>query len=71
MIRPTHQEMLKALAELCSLSPDVRFGQLLANLSMLAEDQVERSIWEIEDEQLLAIIEQHRRDLAKRHSNVA
>jgi hypothetical protein len=66
MIQSTQQDILRSLAALCELSPGVRFGQLLANLGFLAEDMSDRSLWEIEDTELLQVIERHRADLSKR-----
>jgi hypothetical protein len=68
---PTIQgELLAKLADLCELSPDVRFGQLLANLGFLAEDQTDQSLWDIDDEPLLKVLENHRVDLARRQQTV-
>jgi hypothetical protein len=66
MISPTQREALAVLAELCELSPDVRLGQLLAHLGFLGEDQTERSLWNIDDEQLLAVMYHHRGELVAR-----
>lgn len=66
MITETKSEALAVLAEVCELSPDVRLGQLLAHLGFLGEDQVERSLWNIDDEQLLAVLYHHRAELASR-----
>jgi hypothetical protein len=66
MIPTTRREALTVLAELCELSPDVRFGQLLAHLGFLGEDQTGRSLWDIDDEQLLAILYHHRTELTGR-----
>ena len=63
MIPPTKQEALAVLAELCELSPDVRLGQLLAHLGFLGEDQTGRSVWDIDDEQSLAVLYHHRAEL--------
>ncbi len=71
MIQPTQQNILRSLATLCELSPGLRFGQLLANLGFLAEDLYDRTLWDIEDTELLQVIEKHRADLSKRQSNVA
>ena len=48
---------------------DVRLGQLLAHLGFLGEDQTGRSLWEIDDEQLLAILHHHRDELAARKND--
>ena len=59
----------EALAELCELSPDVRLGQLLAHLGFLGEDQTSRTLWDIDDEQLLAVLYHHRSELVGRTSD--
>ena len=60
------REALAVLAEVWSLSPDVRLGQLLAHLGFLGEDQTGRSLWDIDDEQLLAVLYHHRAELVAR-----
>ena len=69
MIPATQREVLAVLAEVCELSPDVRLGQLLAHLGFLSEDQTGRSLWEIDDEQLLAVLYHHRAELVGRQSD--
>jgi len=69
MISATQRESLALLSELCELSPDVRLGQLLAHLGFLGEDQTGRSLWDIDDEQFLAVLYHHRAELAGRQSN--
>lgn len=64
MISTTQREALAIMAELCDLSKDVRLGQLLAHLGFLGEDQMGRSLWNIDDEQLLAVLYHHRAELA-------
>lgn len=66
MIPATQREALAVLTELCELSPDVRLGQLLAHLGFLGEDQTGRSLWDIDDEQLLAVLYHHRAELVTR-----
>lgn len=66
MIPSTQREALAVLAELCDLSPDVRLGQLLAHLGFLGEDQTGRTLWDIDDEQLLAVLYHHRGELVGR-----
>ena len=66
MITQTQREALAVLAELCELSPDVRLGQLLAHVGFLGEDQVGRTLWDIDDEQFLAVLYHHRGELAAR-----
>jgi hypothetical protein len=63
---PTQKESLALLAELCELSPEVRLGQLLAHLGFLGEDETGRTLWDIDDEQLLAVLYRHRAELVAR-----
>ena len=69
MIQATQHELIERLAELQQLSPDVRFGQLLANLGLLVEDQTDQSIWDVADTTLLEVIERHRTDLLRRQQS--
>ena len=66
MTSPTRQEAMAVLAELAELSPDARLGQLMAHLGFLGEDQTGRTLWDIDDEQLLAVLYQHRSELVAR-----
>jgi hypothetical protein len=66
MISATQREALAVLTELCELSPDIRLGQLMAHLGFLGEDQTGRTLWDIDDEQLLAVLYRHRAELAAR-----
>jgi hypothetical protein len=69
MMSATQREALAVLAEICELSPEVRLGQLLAHLGFLGEDQTGRTLWDIDDEQLLAVLYRHRTELATRNSD--
>lgn len=71
MTRVAQDEMVEKLVELRQLSPDIRFGQLLANIALLVEDRTEQTLWDIEDPQLLEVIQEHRDDLARRDSDRA
>jgi hypothetical protein len=66
MIQATQHELIEKLAELQQLSPDVRFGQLLANIGFLVQDQTDQSLWDVEDATLLEVIEKHRANLLRR-----
>ncbi len=59
MINPVRQEVLQALAEISELAPEVRLGQLIANLSYLARGLSNESIWDMEDDELLAAARKH------------
>ena len=62
------QEALAVLAEVWSMSPDVRLGQLLAHLGFLGEAYLGRGLGEIDDDELLAILYRHRLELEARVS---
>jgi hypothetical protein len=66
MIPTVQREALAVLAELCELSEDVRFGQLLAWLGELSVDQTGRTLWEVDDEEFLAVLYRHREELIER-----
>ncbi len=59
MISPVRQEALQVLAELSELVPEVRLGQLIANLSYLAHGLSNESIWDMEDDELLTAARKH------------
>lgn len=60
------REALAALAEVWSLSPDVRLGQLMAHLGFLGEVHLGRSLGYIDDDELLSILYRHRAELLAR-----
>ena len=66
MSTDARQEALAVLTELAQLAPDVRLGQLMGHLGFLSEDQINRSIWDVEDDELLAVLHRHRRELVAR-----
>lgn len=71
MISPVRRNVLRLLEQVSELAPDVRFGQLLANLSYMAIGPTNEAIWDMEDEQLLEALRQHLEDLSKRQTNMA
>jgi hypothetical protein len=66
MTTNVRQEALALLIELATLAPEVRLGQLMAHLGFLGEDPFERSLWDIEDGELLAVLHRHRSELRAR-----
>jgi len=70
MITAEREEILRLLPRLSELTPEVRFGQLIANLSYLAVGPTAEAIWDMEDEQLLEAIQKHIADLSERFSGV-
>jgi hypothetical protein len=64
------RELLRVLDDLGEYTPDVRFGQLLANLSYMARNFTAEAIWDVEDEELLSAARSHLRELSERHAPV-
>ena len=48
------KDLLALLAELSEADPELRFGQLIANLATLALGAKPEAVWDAEDEELLA-----------------
>lgn len=71
MITTNRQQILEKLAILSDLAPDMRMGQLIANLAAMAEGPWDETLWDLEDEKLLAAAEQLATDLAQRDERVA
>ena len=63
--------ILHTLAELSECSPEVRFGQLVANLSYLAKGPNNEAIWDVEDEELLAAARRHLEERRKKQVSAA
>ncbi len=65
------QEILRSLAELVEHCPDVRFGQLIVNLSCIARGPSAEAVWDMEDDELLAATKSHIQDYERRHAEIA
>lgn len=59
MTPQVRKELFHILTELSECCPEMRFGQLIANLSYLAKGPTNESIWDVEDEELLAAARKH------------
>ena len=59
MMSEVRREILRVLEEFSECCSEVRFGQLIANLSYLAKGPTNEAIWDMEDEELLAAAKQH------------
>ena len=66
MSEDVRKQALAVFGELASLAPEVRLGQLMAHLGFLAEDQIERSLWDVEDDELLVVLHRHLSELLAR-----
>jgi hypothetical protein len=65
------REILRSLADLVEQTPDVRFGQLIANLSVIARGPTPEAVWDMEDDELLEAVKSHIEDHERRHAEVA
>ena len=66
MTPDTQREALAVLAQVWSLSPDIRLGQLFAHLGLLGEVHLGRWLGDIEDDELIAVLYRHRTELQTR-----
>lgn len=62
----TSYPLLDRLAEVRRLCPEMRFGQLLATIGELADDETGHGLWEVEDDQLAAAMDRFAADLRRR-----
>jgi len=70
MIPATRRDILNELALVSELAPDVRFGQLVANLAVIAAGPWDETLWDLEDEPLLGALRQLVADLQRRQETV-
>jgi hypothetical protein len=70
MIEPTRKNVFQSLEELSEACPEYRFGQMIANLAMLARGDAEGAVWDMEDDELLAAARKHLEDWSRRHAPV-
>lgn len=71
MTNPLRQDILRKLEQISELAPDLRFGQLIANLANLSVGPWDLTLWDLEDEQLITGVDQVLADLQRREQNVA
>ncbi len=65
------EELLMVLAQLSQYDPDLRFGQMIANLATLAQGAKIEAIWDAEDEELLIAARRLLANYQTRKANVA
>jgi hypothetical protein len=65
-------ELLTRLGELSRACPEIRLGQLIANMAVVARGIEPGAIWEMEDNELLAAVNWQLAEMAaRRGSDVA
>jgi hypothetical protein len=62
------RQLLRVLDDLGESTPDVRFGQLLANLSFTAKSFTAEAIWDVEDEELFEAAKSQLAELSERYA---
>jgi hypothetical protein len=60
--------LLERLAEVRAQCPELRLGQFIATVGLLAEDETGRSLWEVEDPEFATALERFATDLARREA---
>lgn len=58
-------ELLNRLVAIRRLRPELRFGQLVAIIGQLAEDETGRNLWDVEDGEFAAALERFAADLMR------
>jgi len=71
MNRAVRDDLLRILTEFSDHAPDLRFGQLTANLAFLARSSGPSDVYDAEDEELLEAARSHLRDLKRRSEALA
>jgi hypothetical protein len=62
-------ELLSRLADLSRACPEMRFGQLIANLAVVARGTEPGAVWEMEDQELLAAVNWQLGELVSRRGS--
>jgi hypothetical protein len=63
-------DLLTRLGELRRILPEMRWGQLIANLAVVARGSEPGAVWEMEDEELLAAVNWQLAELRTRRGEV-
>jgi hypothetical protein len=58
--------VVQRLAEVRALCPEMRLGQFLSTVGLLAEDETGHSLWDVEDAELAEALERFAKDLERR-----
>jgi hypothetical protein len=60
--------ILNGLGAVRARRPELRFGQLVAIVGELAQDETSRSLWDVEDAEFAAALDRFAGDLARSES---
>src|ERR1700741_1957844 len=61
--------ILAQLGQARARCPELRFGQLIAIIGELAQDETGHSLWDVEDADFVAALERFAADMARRESS--
>jgi hypothetical protein len=64
-----NNQLSEALEKVRTQCPQMRFGQLIATIGLLAEDETGHSLWEVEDAEFAAAVERFATHLERRGSD--
>jgi hypothetical protein len=67
---PERDKLIQLLGELCAECPDVRFGQLIANMAVVARGAEPNAVWDMKDDELLAAVRSQLEVFRARHIQV-
>lgn len=67
----SREALLRLLGDLSEQAPDLRLGQLVANLATLAQGAKVEAIWDAEDEELVAAARRLLEHYRQRDASVA
>jgi hypothetical protein len=58
--------LFERLTEVRAQCPELRLGQFIATIGMLAEDETGHSLWDVDDSEFAEALERFGNDLARR-----
>lgn len=65
------ETIFRELLECSEVAPEIRVGQLLDFLNVLANARQNKNLADLEDDELLALVTEHRIELANRTTSLA
>lgn len=70
MIPTERSELIRLLAEVSEEYPELRLGQLVANLAFWARGDQASAVWNVEDQELVEAAKEHLRNASRREQPV-
>lgn len=70
-MKTTRDDLLQILGQLGEEAPDLRFGQMIANLATMAQGPNPEAIWDAEDDEMLAAAQRLLERYRGRNAHVA